>query len=77
MLMVLFVFCVRMPQLAKKEYIAERTLTFFYDPIMDAATGSVSQVGQTECRELDQKRMALKKASQKSMRVVLSADLRK
>lgn len=52
MLMVLLVFCVRMPQLAKKEYIAERTLTFFYDPIMDAATGSVSRVGQTECQEL-------------------------
>ena len=50
--MVLLVFCVRMPQLVKKEYIAERTLTFFYDPIMDAATGSVSRVGQAECQEL-------------------------
>ena len=52
MLLVLLVFCVRIPQLARKEYIAERTLPFFYDPIMDDATGSVSRVGHTECQEL-------------------------
>ena len=45
MLMVLLVFCVRMPQLAKNEYIAKRTLTFFYDPINNYcffSTGSLS-----------------------------------
>ena len=48
-LTVLLVFWVRMSQPGKNEYIAEKALSFFYDPIMDAATGSVLRVGQTEC----------------------------
>ena len=51
-LTVLLVFLVRMSPSGKNEYIAKVALSFYYDPIMDASTGSVSRVGRTECQEL-------------------------
>ena len=51
-LMTLFFFWLRMPPQNKHEHTAERTLSFFYDPIMDAATASVSQVECAKRQEL-------------------------
>ena len=48
----MFVFWARMSQQKQNCYLATRTLCFFYDPIMDAATGSVSRTECAECQDL-------------------------
>ncbi|MGN0832832.1 MAG: hypothetical protein ACI4RD_04190 [Kiritimatiellia bacterium] len=48
----LFVSWPRMAPQNEHEHTARRTLSFFYDPIMDAATGSVSQAEFAKSQEL-------------------------
>lgn len=48
----MFVVWARMSPLKQNDYLATRTLSFYYDPIMDASTGNVSRTECTECREL-------------------------
>lgn len=52
MIAAMFVFWARMSQQKQNCYLATRTLCFFYDPIMDAATGSVSRTECAECQDL-------------------------
>ena len=48
----LFVFWARMSPQKQGGCFAKRTLSFYYDPIMDAATGSLFQAECAECQDL-------------------------
>ncbi len=52
MLAALFVLVVRMSSQKSDDCHARRTLCFYYDPIMDASTGSVSRAERAKCQDL-------------------------
>ena len=47
-----FVFWARMSPQKRNDYLATRALCFYYDPIMDASTGTVSRAEYAKCQDL-------------------------